>query len=361
MRRMPALGSQQQMKVNRAFAARDFRTLRQVSAQARTSSVPKAVFRGPAASRSVRTIAPQIRERTVTGLKDTVATWNRGPLTGSRWTRDVIGNPIPSGTTIINRTNITNINVNFVNIVNTVGFEPANTFLFVPRTTFFAGFFGGGDGFFFFQSRHHHSLIALGFFFPFYYSDPYWNAFYCPGYYPSVYSMWGWSPGWIYPNRVYYDPYDYVYRAPVSRGYALDSAGANQAINDIETAWLDGDISALSNHLTDQVDIRIYFNGKYSYTSSTDDYYAMTADTMSTTRTASLNFSRPVWVSDREVFVSGRQVFTDPDDNEHTLYLSYRLRQLGSDWYVVAFGSSNSPIHSPYHDFRSGNSGYSGY
>jgi hypothetical protein len=73
---------------------------------------------------------------------------------------------------------------------------------------------------------------------------------------------------------------------------------------------------------------------------------------MSTTRSASVDFGNPVWISSSEVFYAGRQAFKDPDGTQRDLYISYRLRKLGSDWYIVAFGSSTDPIQSQYKDFR---------
>ncbi|MFB3880890.1 MAG: hypothetical protein ACE149_06485 [Armatimonadota bacterium] len=266
--------------------------------------------------------------------------------------RDFIGNQIPAGTRVIDPPALRQINVNFVRIESRCG-TPAHQFVFLPRTSFYPGYFHADDGFYGFRHHGHHSFIVINFFYPFYFSDPYWFAFSYPGFYPSVYSMWGWCPGWVYPDRVYYNPYDYVYSpAAYSPRLYLDSDGQQRAINDIRHAWIESDPSLLLSHLTNQVDVRIYFNGQYSYTSSTDDYYAMTVDTMSTTRTAAMDFDNPIWISSNEVFYAGHQVFADPDGAQHDLYISYRLRKLGSDWYVVAFGSSPDPIRSQYKDFR---------
>ena len=243
-------------------------------------------------------------------------------------------------------------NRNYTRIVNVFG-EPRHDYVVLPRTTFYAGFFGQDDGFFGFQHYGHQSAISISLFYPFYFSQPTWYAFNYPGFYPSVYSMYGWSPGWVYPDRVYSQPADYVYApAPYRPGIRLDVAGQKRAITDIRQAWIGDDPTLFSAHLTDQIDVRVYFNGTYSYTSSTDDYYAMTADAMSTTRSASVDFGNPVWISSSEVFYAGRQAFKDPDGTQRDLYISYRLRKLGSDWYIVAFGSSTDPIQSQYTDFR---------
>jgi hypothetical protein len=324
-----------------------------ISRQALTRSVPAAPFRGPRAERTIQAVDPAVHQRGVQQLTGWVRQQNSRPVTSSgRWTHDVIGNTIPSGTTIISSSSLTQINVNFVNVVNVFG-EPRHDFLFLPRTSFFAGFFDTDDGFFEFGRHRHHSFIAVSLFYPFYFSEPYWNAFNYPGFYPSVYSMWGWSPGWVYPDRVYYAPTDYVYApAPYRPGYRLDVGGQQRAIADVRQAWAQDDPSLFAAHLTDSIDVRIYFNGAYSYSTTMNDYYAMTADTMSTTQTTAIDFGDPIWVSSNEVFYTGSQVFTDPDGTQRTLYISYRFRKLGSDWYVVAFGSSDSPIQSEYRDFR---------
>ena len=78
----------------------------------------------------------------------------------------------------------------------------------------------------------------------------------------------------------------------------------------------------------------------------------MTLDNMSTTRTVAIELNDPIWVAPDQVFVTGRQVFTDPDGVQHTVYLSYRLQQSDSNWYITGFGSSQQPIQPTVRDFR---------
>jgi hypothetical protein len=324
-----------------------------VSREALTRKVPSAAFRGPQAERKIVAITPQVHQSGVQQLNSWVKQQNSSPAgRGGRPTHDWIGNTIPAGARMLGPSSFRQTNRNYARIANVFG-EPRHDYMVLPRTTFYAGFFGQDDGFFGFQHYGHQSAISISLFYPFYFSQPTWYAFNYPGFYPSVYSMYGWSPGWVYPDRVYSQPADYVY-APVSYqpGIQLDVAGQERAIADIRQAWTDGDPTLFSAHLTNQIDVRVYFNGTYSYTSSTDDYYAMTADAMSTTQSASVDFGDPVWISSSEVFYAGHQVFSDPDGTQRDLYISYRLRKLGSDWYIVAFGSSTDPIQSQYTDFR---------
>jgi hypothetical protein len=326
-----------------------------ISTQALTRTVPRAPVRGAQATRSVRTISPAAHQRSAEQLRSWVRQQNARPAVspGVRPTHDVLGYSIPARARFFGPPTLTQVNVNYMRVVNVFG-EPRHHYLFLPRERFYPGFFDVDDGFFAYNRFEHPTVVVINFFYPYYFSQPYWYAFSYPGYYPSVYSLWGWCPGWVYPNRVYYYPYEYVYSGgPYSpERYPLDYTGAEAAIYDLRVGWLKGDVGRFSSHLSNQVDVRIYFNGKYDYSTSADDFYAMTADTLATVETVDISFERPIWLSGREVFYTGRQVFRDPDGSEHALYISYRLRKLGAGWYIVAFGSSPNPIQHNYHDYR---------
>jgi len=323
-----------------------------VSREALTRRIPPASFRGPQAGRKAVTITPQVRQRGVQQLNGWIKQMNSAATPrGGHPTHDWIGNPIPVGARVFGPSSFAETNRHYGTITRVFG-HPRHDYVVLPRTSFYAGYFDQDDGFYGFHHHGHRSFISITLFYPFYFSQPDWYAFNYPGFYPSVYSLYGWSPGWVYPDRVYYqDEYTYT-PAPYRSGRQLDVAGQGRAINDIGQAWMADDPALFSAHLTDQTDIRIYFNGKYSYTCSTADFYAMTADAMTTTESDSVDFGDPVWISRREVFYSGRQVFNDPDGSQRDLYISYRLRKLGSDWYIVAFGSSPDPIQHQYRDFR---------
>jgi hypothetical protein len=326
--------------------------------------MPEARFRGPEADRSVRLVPREERQRFEGRVRSWVRDENvRRGMPETRPGQDAIGNLVPRDTRFLDRRNVTNINIHYTQIVNNFG-RPGHSYLFTPRGAgdYWNGYWDGyADGYGAWHRHRHHSLIVINFYYPFYFSDPYFFAFYYEGYYPAAYTYFGWSPSWIYPSRVYYAPAEYYY-TPVTpyryyQGYYqggsdLDYAGAEQAIGDIRQAWINADIGPIASHLTDKLDIRVYFDGEYSYTTSTDDFYAMTLDTLATTQTAAMDFDEPIWVTSNEVFYTGRQVFYDPDGARHTVYVSFRLRHLGADWYLVAIGTSNDPIQHQYRDFR---------
>ncbi|MFB3882183.1 MAG: hypothetical protein ACE149_13030 [Armatimonadota bacterium] len=327
----------------------------------RIQGVPEARFRGAEADRSVKLVEPAARDRAQKQFRDQVRSRNQGQgrLTRGRPTVDYLGNPISSDTTFIVRDSVSRLSVGFGHVRKQHG-DPTFVYVFAPRhpSDYWDGYWDGyADGYWAGKHRWHGHHTAITFYYGFYWSDPYWFAFYYPGYYPAVYHYWGWSPGWVYPERCYYAPTEYLY-APVSpyryygSGYRVDERGADAALGDIRRAWYDSDITSLAYHLTDDVDIRVYFDGEYQYSTTTEDYYTMTVDAMATTQTVTLTFSDPIWLSSHEFFVTGRHVFYDPDGGKQTVYLSYRMRKLGGDWYIVSVGSSLEPIRHHYSDFR---------
>jgi hypothetical protein len=277
-----------------------------------------------------------------------------------RLERDVVGHQIPRDARFIERDRTSHLRRSYTRVEGHLGI-PSHFYSFIPRgrSDYDEGYWDGyGDGRRAGQHRHAHGAVVLSFYYGYYYSDPDWFGFSCPGYYPSAYHYLGYTPPWVYPARVYVSPSEFVYVPdlnPYGRDperWRVDEAGARQAISDLERAWLDSDIDLVTRHLTDEMDVRVYFDGEYNYTTSTEDYYGMTADALTTTQTTSIRFGRPIFISSHEVFYTGRQEFYDPDGELQTTYLSYRLRQLGDEWYIVAIGTSPNPIEHKYHDFR---------
>jgi hypothetical protein len=331
------------------------------NAKGRLHSIPEAQFRGPEADQNVRIVRPEARERVQNQLRDQLREQNRDrtQLTRGRPTVDVVGNPIPTDTTILVRDKVSRLSVGFTHLRRTCG-DPTFAYVFAPRRPgdYWNGYWDGyADGYSAGRQHWHGHRTVVYFYYGYYWSDPFWFAFYYPGYYPAVYHYWGWSPAWIYPERCYYAPADYIY-VPTTPyryygvSYYVDEQGADEALRDIGRAWIDSDISTFAYHLTDEVDIRVYFDGEYEYSTTTEDYYSMTADAMATTQTMTLTFDRPIWLSAYEFFVTDHHVFYDPNGDKQAVYVSYRLRKLGGEWYIVSVGSSLEPIRHQYTDFR---------
>lgn len=261
---------------------------------------------------------------------------------------DVIGNPLPSGARTLAYDSLRRLSPHH-RIWEQCG-PPRHTYTVLPRTHLYPSYYTERDGHSAYRRYRHHDVVVISFYYPYYYSDPGWFAFYHPGYYPSVFAFYGFCPPWVYRDRCYYDPY---YSAPRVTYYEpLDRRGVDETLRDLEDAWRLGDMDLMARHLDDSLDIRVSFNGKYAYTTSTDDFYAMQADVLGTSRTVSMRFDEPVWMSSHDVAVNARQVFEDPDGGQNTVYVQYRLQKRGPDWFIAGFGSSPDPLPRPVTSFR---------
>ena len=324
----------------------------------RRLGIPSAPFRGPEADEKVRIVPRERQQETQRQLIDRLRNVNgfRGVPDRALPGRDVVGNPVPAKTGRLIRDDVAGLRGGYERIRRQLGY-PEHNYIIVPRrpSDYWDGYWDGyTNGY---RDGQHHPLVVINFYYPYYWSDPYWFAFHYPGYHPSIYHYWGWCPGWVHPARVYYVPVEYVYVAVTPyryyySGYQLDQVGAQRAVEDVRRAWFESEIGSLAAHLTDELDIRIYFDGEYEYSTSTDDYYAMTVDAMATTQTVAMDFEAPIWLSSHEVFYTGRHVFYDPEGGRQQVYVSYRFRRLGAEWYLVAVGSSLEPIRHQYRDFR---------
>lgn len=331
------------------------------SDQVRTR-VPEASFRGPEAETRVRR-APERPQAMQTRLRDEVRQWNPSSnlsmIRGGRPQRDVVGHAVPRDARFIDRDRVSRTHSSYTHVEVRLG-RPTNYYSFIPRGPhdYWEGYWDGyRDGSWDGRRHRPHPAVVINFYYGYYWSDPTWFGFYYPGYYASIYHYYGYCPGWVYPTRVYVYPTDYVYWPSDPYRYyggaaRVDERGADRAIGDVRRAWLDNDVDLFSRHLTDDLDVQVYFDGEYSYTTSTDDYYGMTADALASTETTSLEFDDPIFISSHEVFYTGRHEFYDPDGNRQTVYVSYRLRRLGTEWYIIAVGSSLEPIQHHYQDFR---------
>jgi hypothetical protein len=226
--------------------------------------------------------------------------------------------------------------------------RPAHRATFVPRSAFFDDFFTIDNGRLGFTQFKHHAAVTADVYYPHYVNDPSWFAFRYPGQYPSVYALWGWTPPWVAGDRVSSLPPNGMGGVPYSEAPEVtgdaDVAGAASCISGIRSAWLSGDPQRLAPYLSSRQEVRVYFDRKYEYSVPAADFYAMTVDAIALTRSVAMEFDSPVWLSAGDVIVTGRNGFRDPNGNPKTVYVSYRVRRLGGDWYLTDFGSALEPI-----------------
>jgi hypothetical protein len=178
--------------------------------------------------------------------------------------------------------------------------------------------------------------------------DPYpdWVFFAYPGwYYRTPYYWYRCSPGYCYWSPVIV--IEHVVRWPSNEYYLYDGAPGetvDDAIRDIQDTWYYGDAEKLSRWLTSDQNIRVYFDNEYAYSMPSQDYYEMTLDAIGTTTTERLEFDVIKNLPDRMVFLAGRHVFRDADDQQQTVYVSFTLKKSAGRWRIVAVGTSENPI-----------------
>jgi hypothetical protein len=208
-------------------------------------------------------------------------------------------------------------------VVHRIGLAPTNRYYFTPRR--------GGNN----------RRVVVDMYYPHYYSV--WR----PHYYRPVYYRWGWCPEWI--GAVFIES-EFFYHVP--HEVIVDRNGVEDAIDDIQAAWINGDLTLISSRLGHDK-VRIYTGTSYQYSLSADDFNGMTADQLANIQTDELSFDDPLWLSSREVWVSGMQTFNSLDSDEtDTMYLAFRLRKRYSNWEIVGFYSSDQPIRCPYTVWR---------
>jgi hypothetical protein len=115
--------------------------------------------------------------------------------------------------------------------------------------------------------------------------------------------------------------------------------GANDAVLDIQEAWVTADDTLIRKHLDAAHPIRIYRAGKFDFTASTNDYLAMTRKALGSVSTQSFVLNQRENLPDGRVRACGTHVFYDPDDHRQVTYVCYWLKQVGDRWIITAINS----------------------
>jgi len=194
--------------------------------------------------------------------------------------------------------------------------------------------------------------VSIHYYYPCYYYRPgpiFFDPYrpYYDYYYPAPFCTYGWFSFWLPASVV-------IIERPVvvTDNYWSDDSGyytdyysvpdsARDAMGDIRDAWLDNHPELIQDHLQQYGKIRIYFQGRYAYSISGEDYYQMVQDAFSTLQTERFGLARMRARSGDEVFVSAQHEFVDPDGHRHTVQLRYTLHRSGGTWYITAVDSSS--------------------
>ncbi|MCE5199169.1 MAG: hypothetical protein ABFD54_16230 [Armatimonadota bacterium] len=165
----------------------------------------------------------------------------------------------------------------------------------------------------------------------------------------SVYFYYGYFP-YMQVTRVHTRPYIIIgyrnTRIVLGEGYYLsrDNSDLDQALSDIRDAWIDGRYDLIDRHVDSNDEIAVMLDGRYDYSVDANDYADMTSDALDEVRTVSFTWESIRQRTNGDYTAFGKHVFRDSRGDLQTVYVSYTLQRIGSDYTIVEVGSSNSPL-----------------
>jgi hypothetical protein len=180
------------------------------------------------------------------------------------------------------------------------------------------------------------------FYYQYYYGGP-WQS----GFYYSPFSFYaGYFPAYVYPERVIYierriylrdvvsddDSYDY---------YSSQTTSLHDTMDDIKSAWMDGDGGLLLQHINSDIPVRIYQKGVYKYSLEPEDYRDISKDALNRVNTLDFEWTNIDRRSTDEVRVEAKHTFKDPDGDKHIVRLSYTLEKAQGSWWVTETGTES--------------------
>jgi hypothetical protein len=132
---------------------------------------------------------------------------------------------------------------------------------------------------------------------------------------------------------------------PYDRGHEpakLLPNGVEQAIVDIQEAWVLGDESLLARHIDPAYPVRLYREGKFDYSTTSENFLTMTKKALGAVVTQSYVLNVRTSVADDRVRACGTHVFYDPAGKRQTLFLCYWLQQIKDRWIITAIDTATS-------------------
>ncbi len=196
-------------------------------------------------------------------------------------------------------------------------------------------------------------------------------AFYYGAYPPFITlgSVYAEPPQYVYvPYPVYQDGAYNGYRSDDVDGYYLNRNNAQDGgyrvgenarksvkeavkdplldatIADIQNAWKTSKLDTLAKHVRRDARVAVYLRGKYQYSLDAGDYLDMTRDALAATKTSSFELNN-VQRKQKDVYtVTGRHVYRDKDDNEHTVFITYVLEKSEADYIITQVGSAPEKV-----------------
>ena len=176
----------------------------------------------------------------------------------------------------------------------------------------------------------------------------YWSfAYETGGCRKSCYFYFGYMP-YVQTTRIVVADYPaIVYVNDSSSGYYLENYGREQLDNtlaDIRSAWIDARFDLLQQHVNIDDKIAVFLDGQYNYSITGQDYLDMTHDAFEKMTTVSFVWNDVKKRTDGCYTAIAKHQYRDSDGNVKSVYVSYGLRKIGSEYHIIEAGSSLSPI-----------------
>ncbi|HWD39821.1 MAG TPA: nuclear transport factor 2 family protein [Fimbriimonas sp.] len=173
----------------------------------------------------------------------------------------------------------------------------------------------------------HHFRFGFYLFSPFA-ADSYPSPWY---YYPSL-------PPYVPSDRVIVVP-DYGYSWDVGAPYHRGDSALDQAVDDIQDAFGQGNADAADALIPADSRVAIFQDGRYEYSLKGDDFEEMISDNVQNTDSESFHIDSVRRSGDNAV-VRATQVLRDEDDATDTVHQRIHLRRVGDQWEITDFMTS---------------------
>jgi len=189
-----------------------------------------------------------------------------------------------------------------------------------------------------------------------------------PAYTPSLYGFWAFDdePDYCKSAYFYYGYFPYVDRIRIhvvhydtvdfntkyinadSDEYYLAGRVNNEldyTLSDIRKSWLDGRSDLIGIHVRKDQMIAVLLDGDYDYSLESVDYTQMTFDAIDQTKTSRFTWESIRQRSNGDYTAFAKHTYIDSSNNEQVVYVSYTLRKIGRNYYIVEVGSSKQPLN----------------
>jgi hypothetical protein len=185
------------------------------------------------------------------------------------------------------------------------------------------------------------------FWYPFYVFDPFsFNRFVCsPWYYYSFLPPYLNTTRIVVVNNYYnYQNFNgdrYEWRRPSNSDRYDRNRDLDFAIDDIVSAFEEGDRRAVNRMIPRSGSIAIFLDGRYNYSLNPDDFYDLFMDVMENSRTRRY-IVEDVRTSGGVTRVTARHEYLDSWGAQQTVYHEYTLEQERGGYVIREFGTSNA-------------------